>query len=106
MYKGPLFQKALAYCLSRHSQVFILSAKYGVLSLDESIEPYEETLNTFTKLEREEWALKVKRQIQERGLSGELWFYAGANYVEFFDGQKPLKGLSIGRQLQWFDQHS
>jgi hypothetical protein len=106
MYRGALFQKALAYCLSHHNQVFILSAKYGVLSLDETIETYEETLNTFSRRERWEWSQKILRQIQERGISGEFWFYAGSRYTEFLEGQKPLRGLSIGRQLQWFDQHS
>ena len=104
MYQGALFKKALTYCERHFEQVYILSAKYGLVSLTQIISPYEQTLNAMSKLEREAWGRKVAAQLQQAGLfdSNELWFFTGARYHEFFDGHKPLAGLSLGYQLKWF----
>lgn len=104
VYQGTLFKKSLQFVLSQsYTDVFILSAKYGLLELDQVIDPYELTLKTFSKSERREWASKVQNQISEKQISGEFWFFTGALYHEFFDGVFPLAGLALGRQLQWFD---
>ncbi len=44
MYTSALFQKMMAYAQSlKPKRIFILSAKYGLLSPDDMIEPYEQT---------------------------------------------------------------
>jgi hypothetical protein len=44
-YVHALFQKMMAYAHSlKPKSIFILSAKYGLLSLDDTIDPYEQTL--------------------------------------------------------------
>lgn len=108
MYQGILFKKTMAYCLQNFNpdSIFILSAKYGLLTRDTIINPYEETLNRKTRQEREAWGLMVKWQLNELGLVGEFWFFAGENYIEFFDGKFPMRGLSIGKRLQWLNQNT
>lgn len=48
MYTSDLFKKSLMYA-KKADKVYILSAKYGLVELDEVILPYQETLNTKTR---------------------------------------------------------
>lgn len=46
MYVSDLFKKSLEYARRLNpAKIYILSAKYGLLELDDMIEPYEITLN-------------------------------------------------------------
>lgn len=103
LYQGELFKKSFFYCLGRFDQIIILSAKYGALNIDQIIEPYECSLNHFTKIQRVVWAVKVEAQLKEMKVwADEKYFFTGRRYCEFFIGHKPLSGLSLGRQLEWF----
>jgi cytoplasmic iron level regulating protein YaaA (DUF328/UPF0246 family) len=63
LYISPLFKKNLQYALKlAPDQIFILSAKYGLVGLDDEIEPYEMTLNTMSVKEIKQWANSVLRQ--------------------------------------------
>ena len=47
IYVSPLFRLNLAYAESlKPDAIYVLSAKHGLLPLDDQIEPYELTLNT------------------------------------------------------------
>jgi len=108
MYQGILFKKALQYCQQNFDQVWILSAKYGLLHLEDVIEPYDLSLMSFTKEERMEWAKKVKSQLIAREVSGDFTFFAGKLYIEYLIGNKPFEdmgGMSIGKRLQWFSKN-
>jgi len=60
LYVSPLFQKNLRYARSLNpDKIFILSAKYGLLSLTDVVEPYDKTLNKMTSNEIKEWANSV-----------------------------------------------
>ena len=105
LYQGSLFRKSLVYTKSRFKKVYILSALYGVVDLNEIIIPYEKTLNNMPINERKKWAYKVHKQLKEKGINKEkMWFFTGKKYHEFFTGEKPLQGLSLGYQLQWFNK--
>lgn len=106
VYQGSLFKKALAYCEARFDKTFILSAKYGLIEPDDFISPYEQTLNRMSQADRKAWVIKVKEQLLEKQIVGFFWFFTGERYSEFFMGEKPLRGLSLGRQLQWFNLQS
>ena len=67
MYISDLFKKSLAYAKKHADKVFILSAKYGLLTLDEIIYPYEKTLNKMSEYEKKRWAYKVFRQFIDGG---------------------------------------
>lgn len=112
MYTSSLFRKTFSYAKSLHpKKIFILSAKYGLLKLDDLIEPYEKTLNNMKSLEKRVWAGDVLSKLrQEVDLQREHFvFLAGINYrtdliphIKHYD--IPMEGLSFGRQLQWLTE--
>ena len=111
---SSLFRAAYNYVTKNYDAVAILSAKYGLLLPDDEIEPYELTLKTMTNQQRKLWAEKVVNQLEKRiGLQKikECYFHTGKEYREHLipllqnAGIKcyvPLKGLSIGKQIQWY----
>jgi hypothetical protein len=56
LYKSGWFLKARDYVESTRSPWFILSAKYGLVPPDRILAPYEQTLNTMRKSDRQKWA--------------------------------------------------
>lgn len=111
MYISDLFKKSLAYAtkITDHTNVYILSAKYGLLELDQQIEPYELTLNIMNKKQRKEWANKVLMQCKDKDISfdEEAVFLCGEKYREFLmkefkNSTAPLKHMGIGEQLAFY----
>jgi hypothetical protein len=106
LYVSDLFKKNLAYArsLAPHA-TYILSAKHGLLSLDDEIAPYNETLNTMKDAQVRAWAAKVLEQMRGRvGAGDELVFLAGEKYRKYLlphfrNTSVPMQGLGIGRQL-------
>ena len=66
LYISPLFRGLRDYAEVSTDAWYILSAKYGLLSPDDVIDPYELTLNRMPKAEREAWARRVEHQIAGR----------------------------------------
>jgi hypothetical protein len=97
-----LFKKALLYAEKNYNYVYILSALYGVVHPDEIIEPYDKTLIKMTVDERKSWYLMVENQLEN--LKRPFIFFTGKLYNEKFEGYKPLNGLGLGEQLQWFNR--
>lgn len=107
MYQGELFKKSLKYCKNNYDIVFILSAKYGLLELNDFIEPYEETLNNKTEQEKKQWAEIIKTQMKEKNIfSSEVDILAGKNYYKYLNYNNiPLADKKgIGYQLQWLSE--
>ena len=110
MYISDLFKEAMTYVESTDSSWFILSAKYGLLSSEEIIKPYNETLNKMKVQDRRLWADRVLAALKSVLVPGdEVIFFAGMKYREFLAGPLtqmnikvvvPLEGLRIGQQLQ------
>jgi hypothetical protein len=111
LYTSPLFRKARAWAQSRCTRWYILSAKYGLVSPDEVIEPYELTLKVMSPSERVCWADRVRNQMEEAGLlqpcSSFIWL-AGAAYktdlsrlLSEFPQEDPMLGMAIGQRLKW-----
>lgn len=112
LYTGALFAKSLQYAksLAPDEDIYILSAKHHVLTLDTAVEPYNKTLNVMKKQDRLAWAEKVLQQLRKRaGLDKDTFtFLAGAKYREFLvpriaHHRIPLAGLPIGKQLRHLD---
>lgn len=90
---------------------FILSAKYGLVSPDTVIPPYDQTLNTMGVADRRAWADRVQKQMGEMlPDADEVIVLAGVRYREnlmtYLGGRFPrvsipMEGLQIGRQLSW-----
>ena len=114
MYTGDLFTKSLTYArVKLHpDKIFILSAKYGLLRMDDAIEHYDVTLNNIGKAARRQWADKVLQQLKSHSdLDKDYFvFLAGEKYREFLisnivNHSIPMKGLKIGEQKAWLNRH-
>jgi hypothetical protein len=111
LYVSDWFLKARAHVESTDSPWFILSAEYGLVSPDQVLAPYERTLNTMRKAERDAWATRVKAQMETSlPAADRIVVLAGQRYRESlmdFLRQRaetveiPMEGLTIGRQLQY-----
>lgn len=113
LYASTWFRLALAYAHSlRPDLILILSAKHGVLGLEETVAPYDDTLNDATVATRRQWALRVLSQLsQVVDLDNdEFTILAGKRYREFLvpllkHFQVPMDGLRQGEQLGFLRRH-
>lgn len=113
LYLSDLFRKSLRYAHSLSpDKVFVLSAKYGLVGLEQEIDPYDETLNDMSIALVRVWAAGVRDQIaQVADLANDRFtFLAGVRYRRLLTSftphyDVPMRGLSIGRQLQFLKEH-
>lgn len=107
MYVGNYVQLCLAYAQTFITQdnIYILSAKYGVLPLEKVIEPYNKTLNNMNIEEKQDWKNMVIKQLEDIGINKdtEVVFICGTNYYtlleDYFTNYKlPLPKQGIGVQ--------
>ena len=111
LYASDLFEKSLAFARSIKATPYVLSAKHGLLHLDDRIEKYDETLKTKSVAERRVWSQNVVKSLSTIVAQGDrVTFLAGQKYREFLVDPLqqigvsiavPLEGLSIGNQLKW-----
>jgi hypothetical protein len=106
LYDSTLFKYSLQYAKQESDKVFILSAKYGLVSLDAIIEPYELTLNTFSEQEIMLWSKGIYKQLKiMKLLDNDFMYLCGNNYkkylIEWIPGEDPTQGLSLGYRIQW-----
>lgn len=114
LYDSALFAKSREFIEQRCDSWFILSAKYGLLEPTAVVEPYEETLNTKSREERDEWAERVWVSLRQwLRPDDQVSILAGERYRERLvplitaHGCRvdvPMEGLGIGRQLQWLSR--
>jgi hypothetical protein len=109
LYVSALFRFCLRYAQTfKPDGIFILSAKYGLVALDQPLDPSNDTLNTKRDAEIRQWAERVLQQLRTKiDLERDsVFFLAGEKDRRHLIGQIrhaeiPLLGLSIGRQLQF-----
>lgn len=100
----------LAYNLAKHvaDEIYILSAKYGLVPENEIIEPYNETLKDKNSYERRNWADKIVNELQKVSkldkddfiiLAGEIYYENLLLYLKYL--WIPLKGK---RQGEWISE--
>jgi len=112
LYQSPLFKKNLAYAKKINSdEIYILSAKYGLLKLNDKIEPYDKTLNKMSVYEKKKWSNEVYQELQKFEVinNTNFIFLAGENYRKYLveklaHYEVPMKGLQIGKQLQFLTE--
>jgi len=116
LYCSEWFSKASKYA-ARHSTIwYILSAKYGLISPNAIIEPYNETLKTMPKVKRKQWSASVIKDLEKILEPGDqVVVLAGRAYREFLiepiletgcTVSIPMEGLGIGQQLSWLKQQT
>lgn len=113
MYISSFFKKSLAYARTKvkDSDIYILSAKHGLLNLNDNIKPYSKTLVDMSIDSRKAWAHKVLQQMKDHNISfnKKALFLTGEKYNEFVagffkDSETPYQGKTIGYILQWLDK--
>lgn len=108
LYISPLFRFNLEFARSlKPDAIFILSAKYGLVSLDQEIDTYDLTLNTMSENQKKAWAQKVLTDLRQKAdlTHDNFIFLAGTNYRKYLipsmhSYEIPLEGYSFGEQLR------
>jgi len=110
LYVGPYFRACLSYALkiAPARNIFILSAKYGLIGINDVIEPYDKKLGApFSVAE-----FSLTTQAEQFGLlKAKVTVLGGRKYVGLCrkvwrKGLKaPLEGKGgLGRQIQWMKE--
>jgi hypothetical protein len=107
LYTSTLFKLNLKYAEKlRPDMIYVLSAKHGLLSLNEEIAPYNQTLNEMAATEVKSWATKVLHQLNRVSKIDNTKYIvlAGVRYRKYLlpalkDYDIPLQGLRFGEQL-------
>lgn len=69
----------------RCKEVYILSAKYGLLSENTPIVPYNVTLNSMSESQKKEWAKNIMLSLSKRhDLNKETFLIMGAELYQIF----------------------
>lgn len=114
IYISPLFKLNVKYAIFlKPDKIFILSAKYGLLDLEQEIEPYNLTLNSMKDAEIKTWAEKVLKNLKKHAdlNNDEFIFLAGEKYrrhlvPEINKYHIPLKDFGIGKQLKFLKENT
>lgn len=112
-YKSPLFIKTVAYAEKVYNRYYFYNAKDGLLFPDQVMAPYNVSIKTFTEKEKREWAGHVVSALRrlESPEFIKVYLHGGQVYRRWlepaltdygFHYEVPLKGMSIGKQLQWY----
>lgn len=113
LYCSPLFAKSLEYARKQVSddQIFILSAKYGLVPLSMEIDPYDITLKDMPSEDRKTWAENVYLELEKRFniKKDRFIFLAGTAYTEYLIPKFQyshdfLEGKKIGERLEYLNQ--
>ena len=92
LYISSWFRYNLKYARQiKPDEIFILSAKYGLLELDQIIEPYEATLNGMSEVAKRNWANSVLEQLAMMCdlEKDQFIFLASSNYRKYLINKIP-----------------
>lgn len=113
MYISDLFKKSYRYAETLGGNIYILSAKYGLLEPNDVIAPYNQTLVTANIATRKRWAYMVCKQMERKGIdySEQAIFLCGKHYREFVmrkfkNATAPLSCMGIGEQLKFYKERT
>ncbi len=123
LYQGDLFEKSREYVELMRMDWRILSAEHGLVHPDQSLVPYDKSLEKMRLSDREEWGFKVACNLRTLlgGHRGPVVVLAGLTYRTPIFGppeeqedphrrrdfpflarlQVPMEGLAIGQQKAW-----
>src|SRR5215469_16871375 len=62
---STLFNKSLLYAQSIANRTYILSAKHGLLNLEDTIDPYELSIHNLNAPQKVEWAQRVGERLRQ-----------------------------------------
>lgn len=113
LYDSPLFKKSVEYAKKKGvTDIYIISAKHGLIPADTMIAPYEETLNGKNETYLKYWAYKVIKQADQKGIkrNEEILLLGGENYTKYLrriykNAKEPLKGKPLGVRLKFLNEN-
>ncbi len=114
LYCSPLFRLSIADAIRTCTAVYVMSAKHGLVELDQVIAPYNDKLPRGAW----QWARTLLDDLEVRHPAmPDVALYGGANYIDPIlteaDNRDapwvgklicPLVGMQIGQRLQWLSQ--
>lgn len=115
LYTGGLFLASLKYAKATSTHVYIASANYGLLDLNDVVESYDLVITDLSKTSRELWAQEVARELRSKLHGADLVLLMGTEYVKPLAKEldefgivysEPLKGLQLGERLHWLKEHT
>ena len=88
LYQGAVFKKSLVVARKHYpnAPVYVLSAEYGLVPIDQILCPYDETLNGKKADEIKDWSAKVIGQMKAIGIDPQndiFIVFAGKNYRKY-----------------------
>ena len=108
---SPWFTLARAYAESHACLWLLLSAKYGLVSPQQILPPYEASFSHMTARQRREWGKAIGEEARYRlPFSRQIVVLAGIKYIHCLlphlkdlteDVHTPLAGLTVGYQCGW-----
>ncbi|MBA7467548.1 hypothetical protein ES707_02769 [subsurface metagenome] len=111
LYTSTLFNKSLLYAQTIAKRTYILSAKHGLLSLEDQIDPYELSIKSLSRPERELWAQKVGDRLRQlirprdtvHMLAGREYYNPLLEHLQQIrcNVSYPLQGKSLGSRVSW-----
>src|SRR5262245_12149686 len=111
LYVSRLFSYGREYARLTADRWYVLSAKHGLLTPDQVIDPYEDTLKSKGVAQQRQWAEQVFASLRTVVSSGdEVTLLAGSEYRRFLVSDLarlgckvhlPLEGMPLGVQISW-----
>ena len=115
LYVSTLFNGRRSYVERFCDEWWIISAKHGLVSPDEILEPYDLTLKKMGRDQRRTWSLRVlteSERIVSPGTGDTIEIHAGSEYRDFglVEGllrlgcivENPTERLTLGEQLRFY----
>ena len=81
--------------------MFIVSARYGLIPIDQVLSPYDCFLGDFSHHERQSWASFIAACLRHEGmiLEDEIWLHTDNLYKDYLISALDFYGVTIG----WID---
>ncbi|MEK6879670.1 MAG: DUF6884 domain-containing protein [Nanoarchaeota archaeon] len=104
-----LFRKILHFVLKqKYDKIFIISAKYGLLRLNQKIQYYDSSLKNISKIERVKWGDIISSKLNKiLDKSDYIDFYIPKIYIKYIsknlqiNHKNILQGMRIGERLHF-----
>lgn len=114
LYTSELFQLKRQYAENLDPDViYVLSAKHGLVDMDDVIEPDETMLDELGMLEQREWARQVLSQLEEvTNVHVDEFIvlaeksYRGSLIPYLTNYRIPTKGMPDGEKRDWLDERT
>lgn len=114
-YRSPLFKAALAYAEARTKHVVVVSAYYGIVQLDQVLQPYDLKLTALRKRDREDWGARTVDPLTRFNgtppilllLCGEAYADAILHGAHWHNLPRPMTPMAkmkgVGNRIAWLN---